>query len=232
MIVLTVLLYILGILLALVLLLGLFIMVVPLRYRVQAGFQNQMCFSFNLRCSPALIFNGSWEENESKPLQAKFILFGIPVKIDPQKFKRKEKDEKEKGKEKKKGKNKGSQSLFLALDRDLQVRGISLVKELLRILKPDLFNLKGRIGFDEPHLTGWLAAVTHTLEYSSKEILVDLEPAWEDEYYEFEAFVKGRIMVGVILVKIGWFFLINRTGHLFSRPKKYETGSNEAVSNT
>ncbi len=232
MIALTVLLYILGILFALVLLLGLVIMLIPLRYRVQAGYENNLWFSFNLRCSQALIINGSWDDQGSKPLQANLILFGITVKVDPTKFMRKEKGEKEKSKEKKKSKTKGSQSLFLVLDRDLQARGIGLLKDILRILKPDLFNLKGRVGFDEPHLTGWLAAVTNTFEYSSKETFVDIEPIWEDEYYEFEALVKGRIMVGAILVKIGWFLLMNRTRNLFNRPKEYEIGSNETASNT
>lgn len=49
-----------------------------------------------------------------------------------------------------------------------------------------------------------------------------MEPIWEDEYYEFEALIIGRIMTGLILIKIGWFLLKLETRKLFTSSEKKE----------
>ena len=211
MIILTTVLYILGILLVLLLLIVLFILLIPFRYKAQAGYEQNPWFNFWIRCSPAFILAGAWNERQNMPLKVKFILFGIPLSIDPEKTGKKEKVKKEK----KKLKKKGFKSALSIIDKDLRVRGINLIKDLLQILKPDLIYINGKIGFDEPHLTGWLAAVTNTLKYSCRTTFVELEPVWGDEYYEFETLIKGRLRVGLILVKAGWFFFKIRTRHLF-----------------
>jgi hypothetical protein len=217
-VILTILLYIMGSLLALILLLLLFVLIVPFRYTVQAGYENSPWFKLNLRCSPAFIMRGTWNDKEqTAPIsQIRLIIFGLPFKINPQK-----KDKaREVEKEKKEAKRKGFQSILSILDKDLRVRGLKLIKELLQILKPDLFSIKGRIGFEEPHLTGWLAAATNTLKYGCDNAFVEIEPYWEDEYYELDAIVKGRIRIGMILVKVGWFFLINRIRQFSRRSEK------------
>lgn len=216
MIILTVTLYILGILLALLLMIVLFILLIPLRYKVKAGYEQNIWFDFSIRCSPAFILTGAWDDRESMPFKVKFILCGIPLTIDPDKTDKKEKAKKEK----KESKKKSFKTALAIIDKDLRVRGMALIKELLQILKPDLFFIKGKIGFDEPHLTGWLAAITSSLKYSCKETFLAVEPVWDEEYYELEALLKGRLMVGLILVKIGWFFLKIKTRHLVNRPEK------------
>ncbi len=218
MVILTILLYIAGSLLALILLLLLFILIVPFRYTVQAGYENSPWFNFNIRCSPAFIIRGAWNDKEQTASggQIRLIIFGLPFKINPQKKGKTKEDEKEK----KESKKKGFQSMLSILDKDLRVRGLKLIKELLQILKPDLFSIKGRIGFEEPHLTGWLAAATNTLKYCCDNAFVEIEPYWEDEYYELETLMKGRIRIGLILVKVGWFFLVNRIKQFSRRSEK------------
>jgi hypothetical protein len=213
-IILTVTLYILGILLALLLMIVLLILLAPLRYKVQAGYEQNIWFDFWIRCTPAFILTGAWNDRESLPVKVKFILCGIPLSIDPDKTDKKE------IKEKKERKKKSFKKALSIIDKDLRVRGIALIKDLLQILKPDLFSVKGKIGFDEPHLTGWLTAITSTLKYSCKKTFVAVEPVWGEEYYELEALLKGRLMVGFILVKVGWFFFKIQTRHLFNRPGK------------
>jgi hypothetical protein len=215
-IILTVTLYILGILLALLLMIVLLILLVPIRYKVQANYEQNIWFGFWIRCTPAFILTGAWDDRESMPLKVKFILCGIPLSIDPDKTDKKEKAKKEK----KERKKKGFKTTLAIIDKDLRVRGIALIKDLLQILKPDLFSVKGKIGFDEPHLTGWLAAINSTLKYSCKKTFVAVEPVWGEEYYELEALLKGRLIVGFILVKVGWFFFKIQTRHLFNRPGK------------
>lgn len=218
MIILTSVLYIIGILLALLLLVVLFVLLIPFRYKVQAGYEQNCWFDFWIRCSPAFTLTGSWGERQNMPLKVKFILLGMPLSIDPEKTDKKEKVKVKK--EKKKRKIKGLKSALAIIDKDLRMSGMTLIKDLLQILKPDLFCINGKIGFDEPHLTGWLAAVTNTLKQSCKGIFVDLEPVWGDEHYEFEALIKGRLRVGLILVKAGWFFFRIRTRHLFKKSEE------------
>lgn len=222
MIIVTAVLYILGILLALIVFFFLFFLIIPFRYKVRAGYGKNFWFNFSLRCSPAFILTGGINDQGSMALKLKFILFGIPIRIDPKKFGKKEKAEKEK----KESKKIGFRTWLAIFDKELRVRGIALVKDLLLILKPDRFYLKGRIGFDEPHLTGWLAAITNALKYCCKKTFVDLKPVWEDEHYEFNACLKGRIISGLILAKIGWFFLKVKTRHLFKKTTKTELAAN------
>ncbi len=211
------LLYILGILLALLLAFIIFILIIPLRYKAQAGYRDTPWFNFYIRCSPLIILRGSW--NESIPLQVSITIWGITKNIDPHKPGKEVITEKEK----KKGKKNILQTMLMVIDKDLRIRGITLAKELIHILKPDTFNVKGKLGFDEPHLTGWLSAITESLKYCATEYNVDLEPIWDGEYYEVEAILEGRIRTGLILIKIGWFFLTYKTRQHFKRWNKQET---------
>ena len=207
-----ILLYVIVALLLLLLLLVAFVLLVPFRYRFEGGYESKPWLSFNVRCSPAFIFNGNWEDGS---LKYKFRLFGIPINIDPQKFKKKaKKEEITKSKDKKK---KGLAMISSILDREFRRRGMALIRDLVKILKPEELFLKGRIGFAEPHLTGWLAAAVSSLKYCCNQCLIDLEPVWEDEYYAFEARLTGKISVGLILVKVGWFFMLSWFRSTFSK---------------
>jgi hypothetical protein len=205
----------------LLLLLAAFVLLVPFRYRFEGGYESKPSLCFNVRCSPAFIFNGNWEDGS---LKYKFRLFGIPINIDPQKFKKKAKKEEEITKTKDK-KKKGLAMVSSILDREFRRRGLALIRDLVNILKPEELFLKGRIGFAEPHLTGWLAAAVYSLEYCCNQCIIDLEPVWEDEYYAFEARLAGKISVGLIVVKVGWFFLISWLRSTFSKTFRSETAT-------
>jgi hypothetical protein len=220
-IILTVLLYLLLILLALLLVIVLFILLIPFRYRAQAGYDQKPWFDFWVRCSPAFIFKGTWDERHGKPFKFKFILFGIPISINHKKAGEKDQAEKE---EKEPGK-KRSKTLSSIFDQDLRRSGLALAADFLNILKPDLLYLKGKIGFDEPHLTGWLVALTNSFKYSCRKTFIALEPVWEDEFYEFEVLIEGRLKVGLILVKVGWFFFKLHTRHFFKGSLKNKVAS-------
>ena len=219
--ILLILLYIIGSLLLLLIALLIFILLFPLQYYIAGGYKNRPWIRFNLRCSAAFIVAGTWDGQESSVLQTRFILFGIPISFDPQKFKVKGKAEDKEQKRKKKGISR----TLLILDKDLRVRGFALIQDLLRILKPDLISINGKLGFDEPHLTGWLAAAAHSLDYCCKKVCIELEPIWESESYEIESVVNGRIRTGLILTKIGWFLLKLRTRQLFKSYGKKEVAT-------
>jgi len=201
-----ILLYLVGALILLLFILVFFILLVPFRYRLEGGYDSRPWLIFNIRCSPAFIFDGKWDEAESKTLKARIILFGIPIKIDLQNMGKKDQIE-----EKKEKSNKiGTAVITSILDKEFRRRGIVLIRDLFRILKPEHFSIKGKIGFAEPHYTGYLAAFSNSVRYCCQNTFIDLEPVFEEEYLEVEATLRGRIRLGLILVKVGWFFFINR----------------------
>lgn len=206
------LLYIVVILLLLFLFLVIFILLVPFRYRLEGGYDTSPWFIFNIRCSPAFIFDGKWDEAENKDFKARLVLFGIPIKIDPQKMGKKDQTVIKKTKSNKKKKKKLA-SVTAILDKEFRRRGMVLIKDLLRIVKPDQLSIKGKIGFEEPHYTGWLVAFSNSINYSCQNTFIDLEPVFEEEYLAVESILKGRVQLGLIIVKVGWFFLINRLKH-------------------
>jgi len=73
-----------------------------------------------------------------------------------------------------------------------------LINLTQKLFFSDKIFLNGKLGFDEPHLTGWLAAAAHSLDYCCKKVCIELEPIWESESYEFEPVLNGRIRTGLI----------------------------------
>jgi hypothetical protein len=202
------LLYITGALILLLLLLVSFILLVPFRYRLKGGYDTRPWFRFRIRCSPAFIFAGKWDEAENKDLQARIILFGIPIKVDPQKMGKSDKEEKKKDISND-NKKKGKAAIISILDKEFRRRGLALISDLLGILKPEQLSIKGKIGFTEPHYTGWLAAFLNSIYYSCHPAFIDLEPVFDDECFTIESKLSGRIPLGLILIKVGWFFFIS-----------------------
>ncbi|MDZ4131672.1 MAG: hypothetical protein U1E11_00895 [Dethiobacteria bacterium] len=200
--ILIVILYILGSLLALAAALVAFMLIVPLRYRVEGGYETGFLVNYNLRWSPAFIFKGEWDEGNSENRQPMVLFFGIPLVIKPKKLK----PEKEHDEDKDKDKKKSFPSILTILDKSLRTRGLKLINDLLQILKPDQVEISGKVGFDEPHLTGWLAAVSSSLHYCCRKTWISIEPVWEDECYGLHFLIDGRLRLGLMLVKVGWFY--------------------------
>lgn len=216
--ILIILLYILGSLLALAIVLVVFMLIVPLRYRVEGGYETRLWVNYNLRWSPAFIFKGEWDEGNSENRQPRILIFGIPLVIKPEKLKPEKEEDEDKGKSKKKS----FPSILTILDKSLRTRGLKLINDLLHILKPDQVEITGQVGFDEPHLTGWLAAVSSSLHYCCRKTCISIKPVWEDECYELNFLIAGRLRLGLMLVKVGWFLLVYKLGQLSRRAGKKE----------
>ncbi len=219
--ILIILLYILGSLLALAVALVAFILIVPLSYRVEGGYETGLRVNYNLRCSPAFIFKGDWDEKVTENRRPRVLIFGMPLVIKANKLKQK----KEKEKEKSKTNKKSLPSILTALDKNLRTRGLALIGDLLQILKPDQAEITGKVGFDEPHLTGWLAAVSNSMQYCGHKPWIFIEPVWEDEYYELHFLLAGRLRLGLIMVKVGWFLFVYKLGQFSRRAGKREVSA-------
>lgn len=217
MIVLTVILYIIGIILALAILLCLFILLVPIHYKVSGGYSNAFRLNFNIRISPLFIAVGNWESTPEIPVQARIVIFGLPFSLHPEKWGKKEKKIKEK---KKKGRKNLFSEAFRILDRDFFKSGTALIRDLLKLLHPARVVIKGKLGFDEPHITGWLAALTGILEECCSAVWLDIEPVWQEEHYEFNILVEGRLATGAILFRVARFLLAHKAKQIFARMKR------------
>jgi hypothetical protein len=194
---------ILGIILLVLVGLCLLFLIIPIRYKLNGGYAELFWLNADLRCSPLVIVRGNIKSAPQAEQRVQLVLLGIPITMHPEKWKSNE--EKSERKKKKQGKKKSGSGLLKILDRDLRIRGMALVGDLLRILKPDRLEVNGKIGFDEPHLTGWLAAFCHSLKYSSKSTLINIEPIWEEEHYDLIFLLDGKIIIGLIILKIAGF---------------------------
>jgi hypothetical protein len=209
---------ILGITLLVLISLCLLILIIPIRYKLDGWFLDSLRLNFNLRFSPLFIVKGNLTNTSTQALHMQVILLGIPITMHPEKWKKKEQ---KKESDKKKKRKKKSKSPFLnIIDRDLRVRGMALVGDLLRILKPDKFEVNGVIGFDEPHLTGWLAALCYSLKSCCKNTLINIEPFWDEEHYDFNFLLEGKIIIGQIILKIAGFAIGRWFHNAFSRQKE------------
>jgi hypothetical protein len=218
--ILIILLYILGSLLVMAIVLVAFILIVPLSYQVKGGYETRLWVNYNLRFSPAFIFKGEWDKGDTENRQPRVLIFRIPLFIKPKKLKQKK--DKDKEKEKSKIKRNSLPSILTVLDKNLRTRGLTLINDLLLIMKPDQLKITGKIGFDEPHLTGWLAAVSSSLHYCCRKTWISIEPVWEDECYELHFLIAGRLRLGLMLFKVGWFLLVYKLGQLSRRAGKRE----------
>jgi len=194
------------------------LLIIPIRYKLDGGYTELFWLNADLRCSPLVIVRGNIKSAPQAEQRVQLVLLGIPITMHPEKWKSKEeKPEKEK---KKQGRKKSGSRLLKILDRDLLVRGMALVGDLLRILKPDRLELNGKIGFDEPHLTGWLAAICHSLQYCCKNTVINIEPFWEEEHYDLIFLLDGKIIIGLIILKVAGFAVGRWYQNAFSGQKE------------
>lgn len=217
MVVLTIILYTIGIIVLIILALLLFAIIVPIRYSFSGKHYDLLTINYKVSFSPLLCFRGNWESTAGNPNQMQVVFAGLTFNIDPDKVGA-EKDKPEK-------KKKDSPNLPLAYylgsyDGAVIKNGIETVKDILKILLPGKIELNGKIGFDEPHLTGWLASVNGMVGECTDWSWFNIEPVWHGEHYEANFLVEGRLIICTILFRAAKFILARRTIKLLWRMKK------------
>lgn len=217
--ILTVFLYVLCIILLVVVALVLFLLLVPIRYKFDGGFENTLKISFYVRCSPLLAGRGTWNSNQDRPMQVKVVIAGVPFTLHPERWSKNEKEQD------KTGEGPSFLTFLGSLDRELIANGKVFLGDLLRILRPDKVEIKGRFGFDEPHLTGWLAAFTGTMEECFPQVRLGIEPVWEEETYECTLAIEGGLVLAVVLYRVARFMLAGRTRRFLKAIKKEKAPS-------
>lgn len=217
MIVLTILLYTIGIAVLILLALFLFVLFTPVRYSFSGQYNKFIAVNYKVNFSPLLRFRGNWESAAGNPNQMQVVFAGFTFNIDPDKIGA----EKEKPEKKKKDSPKLPLAYYLgSYDRAVIKNGLETVKDILNILLPGKIELNGRVGFDEPHLTGWLASVNSIVRECTNWSWFNVEPVWNDEHYEMNFLVEGRLVIFTILLRAARFILARRTIKLLWRMKK------------
>ncbi|MDD3879185.1 MAG: hypothetical protein PHP26_04235 [Syntrophomonas sp.] len=87
---------------------------------------------------------------------------------------------------------------------------LKLIRKLWHHGKPQLLQIKGQYGFNEPHNTSWANILLLLLSSDSPHYRIELEPVWDEEKFDMEAFLKGSITLAVV----AWHLL----GFVFSPP--------------
>ncbi len=217
MVILSVLLYAVAIILTIILVLLILVLFVPISYRFSGHYESFLRIKYGISFSPLLKFRGHWSSNNGGPNQMQVVFAGFSFTVDPEKMDTK----KDKPKKKKKETTRLPLSFYINnFEKAIIKNGLETVKDVLIILLPRRIELNGRIGFDEPHLTGWFAALKSIIQEYPGQSWCDLQPVWDEEYYNINLLVEGRIIVFLLLYRVARFMLSRRTIKYFWNKKK------------
>ena len=208
-----------------------FFLFFPINYRLDGGYRDNLWFNFDINSLFFIVVNGKWNSEIGKPFQTRIKFFGFAFHLTNEG----KKDDKKKKKKKKefeevKGEKKYNLSkIFCSLDSELMGNAIRLLKEIIYILKPDKCALKGKLGFSEPHLNGYLTALTFMKKESIPGLELDIEPYWEEEHYDLSLTVEGKIVLSVLFFKLGRFLLAKRSRQFIKDLKKAKRADSKAA---
>ena len=198
--------YILGTIIALLALLSLIFLFVPISYKFEGGYEQAFKINTTISFLAFLGIKAGWDGSLDKPGQVKIIIAGLSFSIDPEKWAKKDQKPEKKDQE-----GPSPVRIIRNIDREFLGNGLTLFIDMLNILRPKKIALRGRVGFDEPHLTGWLTAFEHMIRNLCKEAVFNIEPVWHEEYYKVNLLVEGKIIAALVLFRIVRFMLSRRT---------------------
>lgn len=92
-------------------------------------------------------------------------------------------------------------------NRTLKPALLDLAQGIWKVIFPRKMLIKARIGFSEPHYTGWLMAVAGMLQAASPSYDIQLEGIWDEAWLEGEIIISGRIMPARLLWQILKFII-------------------------
>ncbi len=108
----------------------------------------------------------------------------------------------------------------LIFDKALRRHLLTLLKELLWVIRPREFSLQGTYGFDEPHLTGWMAALENSLRHLCTRVSIELQPDWQETGFDLQASTGGHFTGFALLACLLRFLLSRNTLRLLKMMRK------------
>ncbi len=188
--------YIILALLLVVIILILMILFIPLKYTINAQYQDRLKYSFK-------IWSGFLYKCELKPstdinmLRFKFLGISWPVRNRPRSRKEISPD---------RNQNKtfaGFTILQSFLENRLQITIWKLFKNLLAAFKPDDIIINGSYGFYEPEITAWVLPCCYLLGRMNDTYTINLNPVWDQDYLEIYLEIVGSITLALLL----WYLI-------------------------
>lgn len=208
------LLFIVVFLVVLLVLFILLIMVIPLSYRFRVSYQGEgVLGGAYLEQNSLYSLRMDYREGRSDT-GVKILFIPVPFITFSSKKEKNQKDKKELGGEEKiekEGKTFNSGMLKVFMNMEVAEHLFFLLKDLLKIIKPDRFEISGELGFEEPHEGGWLWAFLWSLKGLFPGGVIDLETLWDEEYYDVRVMIAGKIIPGVVFLRLLRFLLSKRT---------------------
>ncbi len=189
-----------------VLLLGGMIVLGTYRYSFSITYRERLVLAAEVARVSILGVVVHYTAREEVSLELKFLGFSWkPQWLEKARSKKEEKEEEE---DRSAGPSPG-EIVRLVFDQALRRHLLTLLKELLWVIRPRKFSLQGTYGFDEPHLTGWVAALEHSLRHMCTRVSIELQPDWQETGFDLQASAGGHF-TGLALLACLLRFLFSR----------------------
>ncbi len=178
-----------------ILILTLVLLFIPLKYDIDLNFrQLPMQFSFSLHnfCYGCKIRRIDGE------MHWHFLLLGFGVPVT---HKTTSKESAQQPSNPKTDKEPFSPAFWLQsiLDSDWRKQAWQLTTELWGIIRPHKILIQARVGFDEPHYTGWMMGMAGILQRQSNSYRINIEGAWDEPCMQGELSLSGRVIPAMVI---------------------------------
>lgn len=186
----------------------------PILYRAHYRWDEALLYQVTFG-SPLFRFTVVGEGREKR---LGYRVFGLP--FHPRN-KKKKGEKKRRGKEPKQKEKKKPSGFSLSLMTRENIEHITtFLVGLLRLLKPEIFQIHLRVGLFDPGTNGMIQAFFHTIQITHPSFPVHWEAVWEEEVLESSGRVKGRFIPAGLLFKILFFLFSGKTWRLFLQVRR------------
>jgi hypothetical protein len=179
----------------------LFVLLIPFEY----AFSGERYRSYLLEGKISWFFGGlKGRFTTESPQRTSYSLQIFGFRLSPQNH-REEKQEIKKKKEisvKEKSKKTRKFDVGLFLDKKLFEVLCRFIADTLKHMKPQTFLLHGSIGFEDPYYTGVFWGGLNVLYPLLKDFDIQIAPVFHEEKLEGKFAVKGRIVIGVLVLLV------------------------------
>jgi len=209
------------------------VLLLPLTYRLKAGYREEAFAGGGASQKPLYSILFDYQPHAAR-VRLKALFIPLSFQINPEEQKEKKLGKKKKEKKKREGKKslskKGSSKVIKTfLKKSTLEHVLLLVRDLLGILRPKKLEVRGKIGLEEPHLLGWGLAFLWSLKSLSDNVFIDIESVWDQEHYDFEVNFEGKMVPGAVLLRLLKFLFSRKTleiwRHWRKQKKAYKTAT-------
>lgn len=127
-------------------------------------------------------------------------------------------------KKKNKTSEKKNKEPFKLPEKQFIIEGINFFKDILSILKPRIFIIRGCYGLDDPSTTGIICMLINMVQGVLPSCKIYLDPVFQDEIIDIEIEAAGDLKIFMIAYKIIRFIGKKEVRkNIFKKSKKAET---------